>query len=97
MRLRLITPKSLILDESVDSVTVPGRLGEMTILPGHAMLVSELVAGKILYRQSDADGKKTETAYSIGPGFIEIQKDMVLMLTEAATKSVADKIDNVNA
>ncbi len=70
-----------MFDERVDSVTLPGKIGELTILPGHAMLVSELVAGKMYYKKPDKDGNVVTTSRAIGPGFVEVQKDNVVILT----------------
>ena len=33
LRLKVITPKKVVLDEEVNSVTIPGADGELTILP----------------------------------------------------------------
>jgi F-type H+-transporting ATPase subunit epsilon len=81
MHLKLITPDKLILNEEVDSVTLPGELGEMTVLPGHAMLVSQLSSGKLYFKKPDKEGKEVVTTYRIGQGFMEVQKDDVVILT----------------
>ena len=35
IRLRVVTPSRLLLDEEVDEVTAPGELGEFGVLPNH--------------------------------------------------------------
>ena len=35
IRLRVVTPSRLVLDEEVDEVTAPGELGEFGVLPNH--------------------------------------------------------------
>jgi len=42
LQLEVVTPERRLLSEQVNSVTVPGRGGELGILPGHAPLISEL-------------------------------------------------------
>jgi len=84
MNLKIITPDKLILDEEVDSVTLPGELGEMTVLPGHAMLVSQLSSGKLYFKRPDREGNEVVTTYRIGKGFMEVQKDSLVVLTSEA-------------
>src|SRR5438046_10658842 len=45
LQLEVVTPERRVLAEAVNSVTVPGRNGEMGILPGHAPPISELKTG----------------------------------------------------
>lgn len=77
MKLKVITPKEIVLDISATSVTLPGELGQMTILPGHAAFVSTLKKGIIYYRSADAPLKN----YQIESGFVEVLKDQVLVMT----------------
>lgn len=84
MNLKMITPDKLVLDEEVDSVTLPGELGEMTVLPGHAMLVSRLSSGKLSFKKPDKEGKEIVTTYLIGKGFMEVQKNALVVLTSEA-------------
>jgi F-type H+-transporting ATPase subunit epsilon len=81
MRLRLITPERLIFDGDVDSVTLPGKLGQMTILPSHSIIISELAPGTMYFKKPDRDGKEVKTTRTIGPGFLEVQEDNVVVLT----------------
>ena len=84
MNLKIITPDKLVLNEEVDSVTLPGELGEMTVLPGHAMLVSQLSSGKLYFKKPDREGKEVVTTYRIGKGLMEVQKDSLVILTSEA-------------
>ena len=45
LQLEVVTPERRLLADAVSSVTVPGRNGEMQILPGHAALISDLETG----------------------------------------------------
>jgi F-type H+-transporting ATPase subunit epsilon len=62
-----------------DEVTLPGRLGEFGVLPGHMPLLSILNVGELRYR----DGKSSES-FAVSGGFAEIADDMVTVLAEAA-------------
>ncbi len=54
IRLRVVTPSRLVLDEEVDEVTAPGELGEFGVLPDHIAFLSTLVAGELSYKQGAA-------------------------------------------
>ena len=40
LRLRLVTPERLVLDEEVEEITAPGTLGEFGVLPNHTTFLS---------------------------------------------------------
>lgn len=42
LQLKIVTPEKLILEEMVDSVTIPTTEGEVTILPDHIPLIAGL-------------------------------------------------------
>jgi len=48
LKLKVVTPERLILEELVDSVTVPTTEGEIGILPEHVPLVAGLKSGDIV-------------------------------------------------
>lgn len=81
LQLEVVTPERRVLSESVNSVTVPGRGGEMQILPGHAALISELQTGVLTYNQ---DG--TNFPLHVSGGFIEVNNDRVSVLAEVAER-----------
>ncbi|MDG4945024.1 F0F1 ATP synthase subunit epsilon [Weeksellaceae bacterium KMM 9713] len=47
LKLQIITPEYVIFDGEVDSVIVPGKMGQFQMLENHAAIVSTLEAGKI--------------------------------------------------
>ena len=90
LQLEVVTPERRVLSESVNSVTVPGRGGEMQILPGHAALISELQTGVLAY---DQDG--TTFQLHVSGGFIEVNDDRVSVLAEIAERP--EEIDAARA
>lgn len=70
LQLKIITPEKLILEEVVDSVVVPTKQGELTILPDHVPLISELSSGDIV---ATSEGENIPMA--VVGGFIEIKKE----------------------
>lgn len=81
LQLEVVTPERRLLSEQVDSVTVPGRGGELGILPGHAALISELQTGVLSY---DEDG--TTFQLHVSGGFVEVSGDRVSVLAEVAER-----------
>ena len=51
IELNIVTPERFVLQETVQSVELPGKEGYMGILPGHAPLLSELGVGTLSYRK----------------------------------------------
>jgi F-type H+-transporting ATPase subunit epsilon len=81
LQLEVVTPERRLLSEQVNSVTVPGRGGELGILPGHAALISELQTGVLSYTE---DG--TTFQLHVSGGFVEVNDDRVSVLAEVAER-----------
>jgi F-type H+-transporting ATPase subunit epsilon len=80
IRLEVVTPERVVLEEDVDQVEVPGFDGALGILPGHTQLVSRLKpAGLLTYHQGE---KKGEMA--ISDGFVEVGPYRVTVLANKA-------------
>jgi F-type H+-transporting ATPase subunit epsilon len=90
LQLEVVTPERRVLSEAVNSVTVPGRNGEMQILPGHAALISELQTGVLAYSQGGANSQ-----LHVSGGFIEVNNDRVSVLAEIAERP--EEIDAARA
>ncbi|MGN1375713.1 MAG: ATP synthase F1 subunit epsilon [Prevotella sp.] len=75
--LRIVSPERVEYSGNVESVTVPGTLGEFQVLVNHAPLISSLERGVVKY--SDTDGKHELV---ISGGFIEVQKNNVSLCVE---------------
>jgi F-type H+-transporting ATPase subunit epsilon len=90
LQLEVVTPERRVLAEAVNSVTVPGRNGEMQILPGHAALISELQTGVLAYNQGG-----TPQQLHVSGGFIEVNNDKVSVLAEIAERP--EEIDAARA
>lgn len=70
-----------LFEGEVQSVSVPGENGELSILPSHAPIVSALKNGKILAHTSDSDGGHE---FFIQSGFVYAdQKSVVCLVTES--------------
>jgi F-type H+-transporting ATPase subunit epsilon len=90
LQLEVVTPERRVLSEPVNSVTVPGRNGEMQLLPGHAAMISELKTGVLSYTE---DG--TTFQLLVSGGFVEVSDDRVSVLAEIAERP--EEIDAARA
>lgn len=70
LKLKIVTPEKLILEETVDSVTIPTTEGEITILKDHIPLVAGLASGDIVARK---DGE--EIPMALVGGFVEVKNN----------------------
>ena len=86
MKLEIVTPEEKVYSEEVDQVTLPTSTGQITILPQHLPLVTQIVPGEIIVKKA---GKITHLV--TGEGFAEITHTSVSVLTDLAEQS--EKID----
>ena len=90
LKLEIVTPERRVLNEEVDSVTVPTASGEAGILPKHAPLVSAVRPGILAYSL-----KGTTEKLAVSGGFVEINSDIVSVLVDTA--ETAAEIDAASA
>ena len=86
IQLDIVTPDRLVGHSSVSAVSIPGKNGYLGVLPGHAPLLTELVAGEVVYTR---DGSFHYLAVSWG--FAEVLPDRVIVLARTAER--AEEID----
>ena len=68
LHLDIVSPDKEIFNGEVDSVTLPGTLGSLTILQKPANIVSSLKAGVLSYVTKDGE----EHVQDIHGGFVEM-------------------------
>jgi len=82
LKLKIVTPERTVLEETVDSVTAMTQSGEITVLPGHVPLVSNLQAGEL---KIITKGKESYLAASTG--FIQVRPgNEVVILADSADR-----------
>lgn len=79
IHLKVITPRKIVIDRQVNSVTVPTADGEITILPHHAHLFSLLIEGIVKIKKDP-----TEDLLAIGGGYLETNGKTVTVLVSRA-------------
>ena len=82
LTLRVITPDKIILDETVNSLRIPGVDGSIGILPRHAAMVAALDAGELRYEQN---GK--QHFLFVGKGFAEVRGSTVRVVTDVGEEA----------
>jgi len=86
LHLKIVTPEKIIVDESVDMVTLTTSEGEIGVLPHHAALMAKLLPGELRIKK----GGKTEIL-ATGDGFIQVADNVLTILTDLAVNE--DDID----
>ncbi|MDO8658994.1 MAG: ATP synthase F1 subunit epsilon [Candidatus Parcubacteria bacterium] len=84
LKLKIVTPEKLVLEEMVDQVTLPTTEGEITILPEHIALIAGLKAGDVV---AVSNGEHIPMA--VVGGFVEIKKGLPAVEGENGETEVA--------
>ena len=79
IKLRVVTPSRLMLDEEVDEVTAVGELGEFGVLPNHISFLSTLVPGEMSYKQG-----ANRRLLAVSGGYAEVLDNVMTVLAPAA-------------
>ena len=90
IKLRVVTPSRLMLDEEVDEVTATGELGEFGVLPNHISFLSTLVPGEMSYKQG-----ASKRILAVSGGYAEVLDNVMTVLAPAA--EFGSEIDTVRA
>ena len=76
LELRIVSPERIEYDGQVESVLVPGSMGQFEILQDHAPIISTLQNGEVVY--TTKEGRVSQG------GFVEVQKNVVSVCVEMA-------------
>jgi F-type H+-transporting ATPase subunit epsilon len=79
LRLRIVTPERLLLDEEVDEVVAPGAAGEFGVLPEHITFLTALAPGRLVYRI----GQQRHVVAIFG-GYAEVVDNVMTVLADGA-------------
>lgn len=79
LKVSIATPQRRVVSKlSAKSVTLPGGQGEITVLPGHAPLISTLGIGVLVIERED---NKKEVA-AIAGGFVQVNDDEIVVVAD---------------
>jgi len=80
LRVDIVTAERRVFsDDSIERITVPGVVGELTILPRHAPLMTMIEPGVLRMVKKD-----DEIEMAISGGFLEVRRDRVSILADSA-------------
>jgi F-type H+-transporting ATPase subunit epsilon len=80
LKFELVSPERLLVSETVSEVVIPATLGEMTILPNHAPVMTTIKAGVVTLKLASGEEQK----YVVFGGFADIVPTGCTLLAESA-------------
>ncbi|HVL73845.1 MAG TPA: ATP synthase F1 subunit epsilon [Beijerinckiaceae bacterium] len=92
LRFELVAPERVLHSGDVDAVMLPGTEGDMTVLPGHAPVMTALKTGFVVVTERQNHGLRM----LVRGGFAEINPTGVTILAEralAATELTQESLD----
>tara|TARA_B100000965_G_C19407129_1_gene675980 strand:- start:423 stop:821 length:399 start_codon:yes stop_codon:yes gene_type:complete len=78
----LVSPEKLIFTDDVGMIIVPGKGGDIGVLPNHSKLLSSLRPGKIMVY---GENKNLIKSFFVSGGFVEINSAKCIVLAENAS------------
>ena len=83
IHVELVTQERKVFeDDAIDKVNVPGSEGEMTVLEGHAPILTTMTFGELVLTKGNA-----EERYAIYGGVVDIRPNKVVVLADLAESS----------
>ena len=76
----LVSPESLIFNDEVGMIIIPGKDGDLGILPGHSKVMSSLRPGRVMVYGED---KNLLKSFFVSGGFAEINPEKCIVLAES--------------
>ena len=87
----LVSPEQLVFNDRVGMIIVPGKEGDIGVLPGHSKLLSSLRSGRVMVY---GEGKQLLQSFFVSSGFVEINPEKCIVLAEEVEEiSALDKDD----
>ena len=109
INIKIIMPDQVKLDDSIESVTMPGIDGDFEVLPGHSPFITKLRSCVLNIKKHDQ-----HEFIAIHEGFVTVDKNQILILSddcerkeeidikraeaakERAEKRMAEKSDDID-
>ena len=85
----LVSPEKLIYNDNVGMIIIPGKEGDIGVLPGHSKLLSSLRPGRVMIY---SESKNLIKSFFVSAGFVEINPGKCIVLAEEVEEmSAMDK------
>lgn len=82
IKLQIITPERIVYQNEVDQITAPTKDGEITVLPEHVGLLTQIVPGEIIVKKG-----QLHQALAVTGGFMEVSNNTVNILADYAIRA----------
>ena len=82
----LVSPENLVFNDKVGMIIVPGKDGDIGVLPGHSKLLSSIRPGRIMVY---GEGKNLLKSFFVSAGFVEINPQKCIVLGEEVQEMTA--------
>ena len=79
----LVSPENLIFNDDVGTIIVPGKDGDLGVLPGHSQVMSSLRPGRVMVYSED---KNLVKSFFVSGGFAEINPEKCIVLAESVVE-----------
>src|ERR1041385_6280413 len=91
LKLKIVTPERLVLEEMAEQVSLPTTLGEITVLPDHIPLITSLTSGDIV-----AVSAGEHVPFAVVGGFLEIKKNQEGITEVAVLADFAEHVSELS-
>lgn len=79
----LVSPEKILFNDEAGMVIVPGKDGDIGVLPGHTKVLSSLSPGRIMVY---GENKNLLKSFFVTGGFVEINPEKCIVLAEGITE-----------
>jgi len=93
LTVEIVTAERVVrVEQGVDVLIAPGSEGQLAILPHHAPLMTTLAPGELVFRRGS-----DESSFAVTGGFMEVRKDRVIVLADAAEAAEEIEVERAEA
>lgn len=95
LKIKVVTPDKILLDEIIDSVSIPTTSGVITVLNKHVPLVSTIKAGEMIVRKAGAG-----IGYAVWNGLVNVRphrKGLTEVVVLLERSEHVDELDHTRA
>lgn len=82
IKLQIITPEKIVYQNEVDQITAPTKDGEITVLPQHVGLLTQVIPGEVTVKKGGS-----VQSLAVTGGFMKVGKNSVSILADYAIRA----------
>lgn len=91
LKLKVVTPEKVLIDEVVSSISLPTTTGMITVLTKHVPIVSTIKAGEMVVKKGE-----TGFGFAVYKGLVNVRPHRKGITEVVVLLESADKIDELN-